>query len=241
MERQMIDIHCHLVPGVDDGAASMEMEIEMLRLSAEQGIAGIFATPHSSAVDLWDNEAGEQFRRLKAKARQLFPDIALYSGCEIYCEAERMDAVIASLKAGKYPSMNDTKYALTEFSPWVKPEEARFCAQALLDNGWRPIVAHMERYEFLRGLPEMTDQFRGMGCLIQINAYSVVEETNAAIRQWAQHLLEQKQVDFLGTDAHRTYHRPPKAKTGLRWLYENCERDYADAVAYGNAQRLLMQ
>lgn len=241
MERQMIDIHCHLVPGVDDGAASMEMAIEMLRLSAEQGIAGIFATPHSSAFDLGDNEAGEQFRRLKAKARHLFPDIALYSGCEIYCEAERMDAVIASLKAGKYPSMNDTNYVLTEFYPWVKPKEVQYCTQALSDHGWRPIVAHMERYKYLQGLPELVDQFRKMGCFIQINAYSVVEETNAAIRQWAQHLLEQKQVDFLGIDAHRTYHRPPRAKTDLRWLYENCERDYADAVACGNAQRLLMQ
>ena len=241
MERQMIDIYCHLVPGVDDGVSNMDIAMDMLRLSAEQGITGVFATPHSSALDLWAGEAGERFRRLQAQARQVFLDMALYSGCEIYCEAQRMDAVIAALKAGKYPSMNDTKYVLTEFSPWVKPEEAKSCAQALLDNGWRPIVAHTERYESLRGLPEMTDQFRGMGCLIQINAYSVVEESNAAIRQWARHLLEWKQVDFLGTDTHRTYHRPPSAKMGLRWLYENCERDYANAIACGNAQRLLMK
>lgn len=165
--------------------------------------------------------------------------MALYSGCEIYCEAQRMDAVIAALKAGKYPSMNDTKYVLAEFSPRIKPGEAKSCTQALLDNGWKPIIAHMERYKCLQGLPELVDQFRKMGCLIQINAYSVVEESNAAIQQWAQQLLEQRQVVFLGTDAHRTYHRLPNAKTGLRWLYENCERDYADAVAYGNAQQLL--
>ena len=241
MERRMTDIHCHLVPGVDDGAASMDMAMEMLRLSAEHGIAGVFATPHSSAFDLWDDEAGEQFRRLKEQARRLFPDMALYSGCEVYCEARRMDAVIAALETGKYPSMNGTKYILMEFSPWVKPEEAKSCAQAFLDYGWKPIIAHMERYKYLQGLPKLVNQFRKMGCLIQINAYSVVEETNAAIRQWTRQLLEQRQVDFLGTDAHRTGHRPPNAKTGLRWLYENCERDYADAVAYGNAERLLMK
>ena len=182
-----------------------------------------------------------RFRRLKAQAKQLFQDMALYSGCEVYCEVQRMDAVIAALETGKYPSMNGTKYVLTEFSLRVKPEEAKSCVQALLDNGWKPIIAHMERYKYLQGFPEFVDQFRKMGCLIQINAYSVVEETNAAIRQWARQLLEQRQVDFLGTDAHRTYHRPPSAKTGLRWLYENCEKDYADAVTYGNAQRLLMK
>lgn len=147
----------------------------------------------------------------------------------------------AALKTGKYPSMNNTKYVLMEFCLWVKPEEAESCAQAFLDHGWKPIIAHMERYGYLQGLPELVNQFREMGCFIQINAYSVAEETNAAIRQWTRHLLEQKQVDFLGTDAHRTYHRPPSAKMGLRWLYENCEKDYADAVTYGNAQRLLMK
>lgn len=241
MERQMIDIHCHLIPGVDDGASNMEMAMEMLRLSAEQGITGVFATPHSSAFDLLDNEAGERFRRLKTQARQFFPDMALYSGCEIYCEAQRMDAVTAALETGKYSSMNGTKYILMEFSPWVKPEEAKSCAQALLDNGWRPIVAHMERYKYLQELPELTARFRKMGCFIQINAYSVVEETNPAIRQWTRKLLEQRLVDFLCTDAHRTDHRPPSAKTGLCWLYENCEKAYADAITRGNAERLLMK
>ena len=182
-----------------------------------------------------------RFRRLKAQAKQLFPDMALYSGCEAYCEVQRMDAVISALETGKYPSMNGTKYVLTEFSPWVKPEEVKSCAQAFLDHGWKPMIAHMERYEYLQRLPELVDQFREMGCFIQINAYSVVEETSPAIRQWARQLLEQRQVDFLGTDAHQTYHRPPSAKTGLRWLYENCEKDYADAVTYGSAQRLLMK
>lgn len=241
MERQMIDIHCHLVPGVDDGASNMEMAMSMLHLSAEQGIAGVFATPHSSAFDLWDDEAGERFQQLKAQALQIFPDMVLYSGCEIYCAAQRMDAVTAELKAGKYPSMNGTKYVLMEFSPWVKPEEAKFCAQAFLDHGWKPIIAHMERYESLRGLPEVVDRLRGMGCLIQINVYSVLDEKNTSVKQWARWLAEQRRADCLGTDAHRAYHRPPSAKAGLRWLYENCGRDYADAITYGNAQRLLMR
>lgn len=160
MERQMIDIHCHLVPGVDDGAASTEMAMEMLRLSAQQGIAGVFATPHSSAFDLWGDEAWEQFLRLKARAGQLFPELAA--------------------------------------------------------------------------------RFRELGCFIQINAYSVAEEKDPAIRQRARRLLEQKLVDFLGTDAHRTGHRPPIAEMGLRWLHENCEEDYAYAVIRGSAERLLM-
>ena len=97
MERQMTDIHCHLVPGVDDGAASMEMAMDMLRFSAGQGIAGVFATPHNSAFELWGGETRESFRRLQEKARQSLPNMALYVGCEVYCEARRMDAVTAAL------------------------------------------------------------------------------------------------------------------------------------------------
>lgn len=241
MERQMIDIHCHLIPGVDDGAANMEMAMNMLLLSASQGITGIFATPHSSAFDLYGEEAGEQLRRLRAQARKLFPDMALYSGCEVYCEGGIMNQILTALEAGIYPSMNDTKYVLLEFSPWVRAEEAKRCARALLDHGWSPVIAHMERYGYLRELPELAEQFRDMGCLIQINAYSLSDEKDEAIRQWARRLAERRLADFLGTDAHRTYHRPPCVSRGLDWLYEHCDQDYADGIAFRNAQRLLIQ
>ena len=72
-----------------------------------------------------------------------------------------------------------------------------------------------------------------------MNAYSLFDEMDDSIKNWARRLVQERKVDFLGTDAHRTYHRPPSAEMGLNWLYENVEQEYADAIAWSNAQKFL--
>ena len=86
---------------------------------------------------------------------------------------------------------------------------------------------------------DLVDRFRELGALIQLNAYSLFDEIDESIKNWARRLVQERKVDFLGTDAHRTYHRPPSAEMGLNWLYENVERDYADAIAWQNAELFL--
>ena len=86
---------------------------------------------------------------------------------------------------------------------------------------------------------ELVDRFRAMGCRIQVNAYSLQEELDEEIRDWARQIVRAENADFLGTDAHRTYHRPPQAAGGLTWLYENCRAEYAQALSFGNARKLL--
>lgn len=129
---------------------------------------------------------------------------------------------------------------MLEFSQWVDPENTVPCVETLVKAGYKPIIAHMERYKFLQGNMELVDFFRDMGALIQLNAYSLFNEMDESIKNWARQLVQARKVDFLGTDAHRTYHRPPSATYGLNWLYENVERVYADAIAWGNAQTVLL-
>ena len=238
-ERNMIDIHMHLIPGVDDGAENMEMSLVMMARAMEQGISQIIATPHSE-VFRYSKEGGKIiFKRLVDTAAKVCPEVKLYLGCEIYCETGIMDEVVEALDSGRYPTMNGTKYVLMEFSQWVYQENTIPCVEALVKAGYIPIIAHMERYKYLRGNMDLVDQFRDMGALIQVNAYSLYDEMDDSIKNWARRLVQERKVDFLGTDAHRTYHRPPSAAMGLDWLYENVEQEYADAIAWGNAQRLL--
>ena len=164
----------------------------------------------------------------------------LYLGCEVYCETGIMDQVLEALDSGRYPTMNCTKYVLMEFSQWVYLENTIPCVEALVNAGYQPIIAHMERYKYLRGNMDLVDQFRELGTMIQVNAYSLFDEMDDSIKTWARRLVTERKVDFLGTDAHRTYHRPPSAEYGLNWLYENVEQAYADAIAWGNAQTLLL-
>ena len=239
-ERNMTDIHMHLIPGVDDGAEDMEMALLMMFRAREQGISQIIATPHSE-VFRYSKEGGRIiFRRLVEIAAKVCPDMKLYLGCEVYCETGIMDQVLEALDSGRYPTMNGTQYVLMEFSQWVYPENTASCVEALVKAGYKPIIAHMERYKYLRDNMELVDQFRDLGALIQVNVYSLFDETDDSIKNWARRLVEEYKVDFLGTDAHRTYHRPPSAELGLKWLYENVEPEYADAIAWGNATHLLM-
>ncbi|MBR3949527.1 MAG: hypothetical protein IKJ84_02515 [Oscillospiraceae bacterium] len=237
----MIDIHMHLIPGVDDGAENMEMSIVMMARSMEQGISQIIATPHSE-VFRYSKEGGKIiFKRLLDLAAKVCPDMKLYLGCEVYCETGIMAEVLEALDSGRYPTMNGTKYVLMEFSQWVYPENTVPCVEALVNAGYKPIIAHMERYKYLRGNIGLVDRFREMGALIQINVYSLFDEDDDSIKNWARRLVQERKVDFLGTDAHRTYHRPPSAQWGLNWLYENVAQDYADAIAWENAHRQILR
>ena len=239
-ERKMIDIHMHLIPGVDDGAENMEMALLMMLRAREQGISQIIATPHSE-VFRYSKEGGKIiYRRLVDAAAKAFPDVKLYLGCEVYCEAGIMDQVLEALDSGRYPTMNGTKYVLMEFSQWVYPENTVSCVEALVKGGYKPIIAHMERYKYLRDNMDLVEQFRGLGALIQLNAYSLYDEMDDSIKNWARRLVLERKVDFLGTDAHRTYHRPPSAEWGLNWLYENVDQKYADDLAWGNARKVLL-
>lgn len=238
-QRTMTDIHMHLLPGMDDGAEDLQMALDMVLRAREQGIRTIFATSHSFAFDGASSEPVEVFHWFRKQAQRYFPDMGLYLGCEVYCEAGIMDDVLEALAAGRYPTMNGTEYVLMEFSMWVSPENALLCAEAMAGAGWKPIVAHMERYSFLRGDMELVNRLRDLGCLVQINAYSLFDEQEESIKGWARQLAREQKADFLGTDAHRTYHRPPSAELGLGWLYENCPKEYADRLAFENAARLL--
>lgn len=239
-ERKMIDIHMHLIPGVDDGAEDMEMALVMMIRAKQQGISQIIATPHSEAFHFSKGDIRVTFQRLVDTAAKICPDMRLYLGCEVYCEAEIMEQVLELLDLGVYPTMNGTKYVLMEFSQWVYPENTVPCVEALLKAGYKPIIAHIERYKYLRDNMDLVDRFREMGALIQLNAYSLFDEMDESIKGWARRLVLERKVDFLGTDAHKTYHRPPSAEYGLAWLYENVEREYADSITSGNTRKYLI-
>ena len=235
----MIDIHMHLVPGVDDGALDMEMALSMIMRAQSQGVTRIFATPHSDAFRDDPQACKDAYQALADTASMVCPDMKLYLGCEVYCETLDMDGILDALDSGRYPTMNGTRYVLMEFVQWASPESTIPCLQALLDAGYTPIISHMERYKHLRGNAELVDQFRELGALIQVNAYSLADETDETILNWARQLVKTKRVDFLGTDAHRLNRRPPIVENGLNWLYWNTSRNYAEAIAWRNAQDLL--
>ena len=238
MTYEMYDIHMHLIPYVDDGAANMEMAKSMLKTAREQGVRGIVATPHSSAFFGNEEQVDWNYTLLREHIMRSGEEIALGIGCEVYLDRRNLALALVSLREGLIPTMNGTQYVLSEFSPWESVESAMLSVEALVSAGYLPIIAHAERYYLLQE-QDAIGKFREMGCLVQCNVYSVFEEKDSHIRAWANRMLARREVDFLGSDAHRTGHRPPRVETGLRYLYENYDSAYIDGIALENPRKLL--
>lgn len=229
------DIHMHVVPGVDDGARTLDESCEMLRLAAAQGIKAVFATPHNAAF--LDTDVRAAFRRLQAEARARATPIELYLGCELRISAATAEHCVRGLADGTYPTMGDSRCVLAEFTFGTPLPDYLYCLNALISNGYTPILAHMERYAqidlgFARAL-------RNAGALVQINAYSIADERDEQIKQHANLFLAERYVDFIGTDAHRTDHRPPLFRSGMNAFRQAYSEEYAALVTVENPRNYL--
>lgn len=241
----MICIHSHLLYDVDDGSESFLMSRMLLQLYRKQGIHSIFAMPHSIMdVKYSPEKVQAAFQKLSAYVEENYPDMSIYPGCEVYCESSTMDETLENIASGLFPTLNHTKYVLMELSPWTYLEDATACVKALVDAGYVPVVAHLERYKELRDNLDLVDRLMEMGALVQVNVYSLIDEETDPVCIWAKTLVLKNKVTFLGTDCHKTYYRPPNAE-GLGWIWKMVEQGkldkaYADAITIRNAKTMLL-
>ena len=169
MER-FVDLHCHILPALDDGAGNMEKTREMLQIAYEEGIREIIATPHnfaskkSASVKQIRETIGEVERQMEQWGFQ----IKLHPGNEIYYRSEVPDL----LEEGQIASLAGSRYVLVEFDPMTEYSYLRDGIKKLDSYGYIPILAHTERYECLFAKKEKLQRVRDHGGLIQVNASS---------------------------------------------------------------------
>lgn len=234
-KHKAIDIHAHVLFDIDDGAVDMEMSISMIKQLWQQGVTDVVCASHS-----WGdmNCYWENFKLLRRKVKELGLGINVHSGCEILCD----DTCFGKLQYHKLPTIAMSKFVLLEFNTFTSAEDIVQCVRGVVDlTPFTPIIAHAERYDCLKYDERAYKELQIRKIPIQINAYSLVEEKNTFRREFARQLLKDKMVMFIGSDAHRTNHRPPNVKSGIDYIYENCDKDYADAVCYKNAEQLLLK
>ena len=199
MPDKLYDIHMHLIPEVDDGAWNMEMAHMMIQTAYDQGIRKIFATPHSSAFPQYSELIQKYFTELKKYIKDMYPDIELFLGSEVLLTEHSIEDTLEKLDENIIPSMNGTSYVLVEFRQNAEIEEAERCVRRLLEHGWRPIIAHAERYRFVYDNRAGFADFIKKECYCQVNVFSLSEEENGWIRENARWLLAEKRIDFLGS------------------------------------------
>jgi ADP-ribosylglycohydrolase/tyrosine-protein phosphatase YwqE len=237
------DIHMHVIPSVDDGSESMEMSLAMLRSAYIQGVRTVLCTSHGGVYfdEEHSDKAWDGFDELEERCQAEIPDMHLYLGAEVRMLPQYIDRIIEALNDGSMPTMADSEYVLAEYvNHGMTFSQMQMTLERLKKEGYIPIIAHMERYFDLVPDIKAAKMLHDSGCYIQINAYSLTDGETGKIRKRAKALLDAGIVDFIGSDAHRTYHRPPNISRGIRALYENYDKEYVDRMVYRNVEDLIL-
>lgn len=204
----MIDIHSHILPGVDDGPADMAESLEMCRRAAKEGITTMVATPHcfDGIYVISRDGVAERVAELNARLAAEGIPVAVLSGAENHAclELPRL------FQEGRLSTLNNACYVLVEFPVFGIPPgfDALFFELRLL--GARIVIAHPERYHAVQRNPEALRPLVDLGALVQITASSLTGQFGHPARKCAQALLRQGLVHVLASDAHSAEGRPPE-------------------------------
>lgn len=215
----MIDLHCHILPGIDDGAGSLSESIEMCGIAVNDGISKLVCTPHY--VDgKYNNDRDrimEEVKRLQACLDDEGVPLTLYPGCEIRLDLK----LVERIKAGELLTINDSgRHIILELPDEALPQNIEEIISSLIFAGIIPIVGHPERNQAIRDNPEIICRLVGLGALTQLTSASLTGLFGSEIKKFSKFLLEHKLAHMLVTDAHSSRQRCPVLSEGLESLKE---------------------
>ncbi|OQX17590.1 MAG: hypothetical protein BWK76_10320 [Desulfobulbaceae bacterium A2] len=228
----MIDLHCHILPGVDDGALDMDEALSMAEIAVQDGIRVTMATPHvRGEVPLPPAEIHERVDRLNGMLRDRAIPLEVLAGAEVYFQTPP-DTFAAYGLAG-------TRYVLLEFPHHFLPTNADSIVFALRQRGLNPIIAHPERNDTVVEKPDVLLPLIKPGVLTQITAASLTGEMGPDVRRCAVHLLRLGVVRLIATDSHSAKRRTPRLSEGLRVAAKIVGQVKAQEMVQGTPQRII--
>lgn len=234
----MVDVHCHILPGFDDGAATLEDALAMARLAADSGVTDLVVTPHfpGEAASLRRlSKLMDRYELLqKALRRERIP-LKLHLGAEILCLPETPR--LAARKA--LPTIADTSYILTEFYFNVSAAYMNEILESLSNAGYIPVIAHPERYDAVQRAPKLAAYWFRRGFVLQLNKGSLLGYFGKRVQSTAIGLLEGGLVHLIATDAHSPHRRTTNMRHLRSWLQNRCNPEYVSLLLEENPARLL--
>ncbi|HEL2384155.1 TPA: tyrosine protein phosphatase [Streptococcus suis] len=238
----MIDIHSHIIFGVDDGPATIEESIELIKLAKNQGVRIIVATSHrrKGMFETPEKVIKANFIKLKEAVQEKYPDLRLCYGGELYYSKSLME----KLEQRKVPSLNASRYILLEFSmntPWKDIQKAVNEVNLL---GLTPVLAHIERYDALAFNADRVNELIDKGCMTQVNSSHVLKQgligdRTKEFKKRVQFFLEQDLVHCVASDMHNTTTRPPFMKEAYQLVKNEYGEDRAKALFKKNPLMIL--
>jgi protein-tyrosine phosphatase len=225
----MIDIHCHVFPGMDDGAESMEVACAMAETAIEDGVTHIIGTPHANGTYRFDPELVKR-RRDEIQAR--FEGRLLFaSGCDFHLSFENLQDIRHD--PSRY-TLNQRNYLLVEFADYSIPPSLDEALHQLQLQGLQPVITHPERNPLIRSQPERLVRWLRQGCYAQLTAQSLLGQFGEAAREMAEHWLDARAVHFIASDAHNVTTRPLRLKEAFDRMAKTRGEDVARALLVDN-------
>ncbi|HHT7695001.1 capsular polysaccharide biosynthesis protein Cps4B [Streptococcus suis] len=238
----MIDIHSHIIFGVDDGPKTIEESLSLIGEAYRQGVRYIVATSHrrKGMFETPEKIIMINFLQLKEAVAEVYPEIRLCYGAELYYSKD----ILSKLKKKKVPTLNGSRYILLEFSmntPWKEIQEA---VNEVTLLGLTPVLAHIERYDALAFQSERVEELIDKGCYTQVNSTHVLKpaligERAKEFKKRTRYFLEQDLVHCVASDMHNLYSRPPFMREAYQLVKKEYGEDRAKALFKKNPLMIL--
>lgn len=225
----MIDIHHHLLPGLDDGSPDLETSAKMVAMAMRDGITHIVCTPHANNRYGYNRERNEAL--LDELRSRVGAGVTLGLGCDFHMSYDNIQDALDH--PGRY-SINGRKYLLVEFPDTSIPESANDSMYELVVSKQRPIITHPERNPVLQRHPERLAGWIREGALVQVTASSLTGRFGRTALATAEKLIKRNWVHFLATDAHNLESRPPVMSAGFEYVKKHFGHETAERLCVTN-------
>lgn len=230
----MVDIHCHILSGLDDGAESVDMSLAMAEMAVEDGITHIVATPHASPNHEFVPEL-VKMRRDEIQSR-FEGRLTFATGCDFHLSFENLQEI------RRDPSrftLNQKSYLLVEFADFSIPASMDQALHELQLAGLRPIITHPERNPLIRTKPERLFRWLRQGCYVQVTAQSLLGRFGKSAQEVAEEWLDAGAVHFLASDAHNVTSRPLRLKEAFDEVAKTRGKEVAEALLIDNPKAVF--
>ena len=225
----MVDINCHILPGLDDGPDSFEESLEMAEMAIADGITHVVGTPHANSMHMFDPE---QVKRRRDELQDKVGDrLQLATGCDFHLSFENLQDIPANTT--KY-TINQKRYLLVEFAEFAIPPSMEDTLHHLQLLGLSVVITHPERNRLIRSQPDRLRRWLHQGCYVQVTAQSVLGKFGQTAQKHALEWLDKRMVHFVASDAHDVLRRPLRLSEAYDAVSARNGEEVAQALFHDN-------
>jgi protein-tyrosine phosphatase len=233
----MIDLHCHLLPGIDDGASDLDTALEMARVAVGDGITQLACTPHIYP-GVYENDA-QKIRGAVARFGERLAEAGIPLCLTFGADTHLVPDLVEGLRAGRIPTLNGSRYFLFEPPHHVAPPRFAESVFNVLAAGYVPLITHPERLRWIEDHYELFIHAARGGAWLQLTSGSLTGRFGRRVRRWSERMLDEGVVHILATDAHNLGKRAPLLAEGRDAAAERVGEEEALRMVLGRPGAIL--